>query len=217
MEQENQEEVTEFENALVGNEEDTQKVEETNTEENTNTNTNTNVDVNPPTEASDTNAEIEVNSIPKKLETKVNSDKNKNDSYNTTYGSVKIKNESKYTLTEEILKPDIEYSNKKDIVIFHTHTCESYTPTEANPYEASGNYRTIDLEHSVAKVGSVLTDYLTKFGYNVNHSTTYHDYPAYSGSYTRSMATVKSILEQNPTVENVIDLHRDAIGSDSSY
>ncbi len=215
MEQENQEEVTEFENALVGNEEDTQKVEETNTEENTNANTN--VDANPPTEASDTNAEIDVNSIPKKLETKVNSDKNKNDSYNTTYGSVKIKNESKYTLTEEILKPDIEYSNKKDIVIFHTHTCESYTPTEANPYEASGNYRTIDLEHSVAKVGSVLTDYLTKFGYNVNHSTTYHDYPAYSGSYTRSMATVKSILEQNPTVENVIDLHRDAIGSDSSY
>jgi stage II sporulation protein P len=31
------------------------------------------------------------------------------------------------------------------------------------------------------------------------------------------MSTVKSILETNSTIENVIDLHRDAVGSDSSY
>ena len=221
MEQENQEEVLEFENALVANEEANNGSTEGAETEDTGTNkeNSESVTTEKSTEAvgDQENASIDVSSIPKKLETKVNSDKNKKDSYNTTYGSVKIKNESKYTLTEDILKPDIEYSNKSDIVIFHTHTCESYTPTEANPYVASGNYRTTDLEHSVAKVGSVLTDYLTGFGYKVNHSTTYHDYPAYSGSYTRSMSTVKSILEQTPTVETVIDLHRDALGSDSSY
>lgn len=216
MEQENQEEVLEFENALVENEETKNSSEEAKSEASETNRENAEASAN--TQQNNTeNGIVDVNSIPKKLETKVNSDKNKKDSYNTTYGSVKIKNESKYTLTEDILKPDIEYSNKSDIVIFHTHTCESYTPTEANPYVASGNYRTTDLEHSVAKVGSVLTDYLTGFGYKVNHSTTYHDYPAYSGSYTRSMATVKSILEQTPTVETVIDLHRDALGSDSSY
>ena len=216
MEQENQEEVLEFENALVENEETKNSSEEAKSEASETNKENAEASAN--TQQNNTeNGIVDVNSIPKKLETKVNSDKNKKDSYNTTYGSVKIKNESKYTLTEDILKPDIDYSNKSDIVIFHTHTCESYTPTEANPYVASGNYRTTDLEHSVAKVGSVLTDYLTGFGYKVNHSTTYHDYPAYSGSYTRSMATVKSILEQTPTVENVIDLHRDALGSDSSY
>ena len=48
----------------------------------------------------------------------------------TTYGSVKINNQSKYDMTEEILKPDVEITNKKDILIYHTHTCESYTPSK---------------------------------------------------------------------------------------
>jgi hypothetical protein len=50
--------------------------------------------------------------------------------YNNTYGSVRINNQSDYELTEEILKPDTEIINKKDILIYHTHSCESYTPSE---------------------------------------------------------------------------------------
>ncbi len=50
--------------------------------------------------------------------------------YTTSYSSVKINNQSDYELTETILKPDIEIKNKKDILIYHTHTCESYTPSE---------------------------------------------------------------------------------------
>jgi len=48
----------------------------------------------------------------------------------TSYGSVKINNQSDYELTEEILKPDVEIKNKKDILIYHTHTCESYTASK---------------------------------------------------------------------------------------
>lgn len=210
MEQENQEEVVEFESKLVENNEEMSKLT-------TNTLDEKNEQINNIENEVNSNESEDIFNIPKKAETKVNSDKNKKDSFNTTYGSVKIKNESKYTLTEDILKPDVDYSNKKDIVIFHTHTCESYTATDAEQYEPSGNFRTIDLNHSVARVGSVLTEDLTKLGYNVIHSTTYHDYPAYTGSYTRSMATVKNILQENNNIENVIDLHRDAIGSDSSY
>ena len=87
--------------------------------------------------------------------------------FTNSYGSVKIKNESKYNLTEEMLKPDIDFGNKKDIVLYHTHTCESYTPTEANTYEASGSYRTTDLNYSVARVGDELDKYLTSYGFNV--------------------------------------------------
>ena len=215
MEKENQEEAREFEADLVSNENNNISAENQDTKIEENTNDGDTEQTNEPTQTS--NESINMNEVPKKVETKVNSDKNKKDSYNTTYGTVKIKNESKYTLTDDILKPDIDYTNKKDILIFHTHTCESYTATENNQYQASGNFRTIDLEHSVVKVGSVLTDCLTNLGYNVNHSKTYHDYPAYTGSYTRSMKTVKGILAENPSIENVIDLHRDAIGSDSSY
>lgn len=50
--------------------------------------------------------------------------------YTSTYGSVKINNQSDYELTEDILKPDTEITNKKDILIYHTHTCESYTPSK---------------------------------------------------------------------------------------
>lgn len=56
-----------------------------------------------------------------------------------------------------------------------------------------------------------------KSGYNVIHDTTYHDYPAYNGSYTRSLETVQNILSTNPSTEIVFDLHRDALGSNSDY
>ena len=114
-----------------------------------------------------------------------------------------------------MLVPDVEV-NKSNIVIFHTHTCESYTATEQNPYTPTGTYRTTDLNYTVARVGDELTNYLTQYGYNVVHDKTYHDYPAYSGSYNRSLETVQNILAQNPS-DIVIDLHRDAIGSNSNY
>lgn len=83
-------------------------------------------------------------------------------------------------------------------------------------YEASGNFRTTDLNKSVARVGMELTNYLKKKGFNVTHNTTYHDYPAYSGSYSRSLETIQSLLAGKDT-QIVIDLHRDAVGSSSEY
>ena len=54
------------------------------------------------------------------------------------------------------------------------------------------------------------------YGYSVVHNTSYHDYPAYNGSYTRSLATVENILKTTPS-DIIIDLHRDAIGSRADY
>lgn len=50
--------------------------------------------------------------------------------YTTSYGSVKINNQSDFELKEEMMKPDIDFTNKKDILIYHTHTCESYTASK---------------------------------------------------------------------------------------
>ncbi|MBR2289454.1 MAG: stage II sporulation protein P [Clostridia bacterium] len=80
-----------------------------------------------------------------------------------------------------------------------------------------GNYRTTDLNYSVARVGTVLDENLTGKGFHVIHDLNYHDYPAYNGSYTRSFNTVKGLLAQNPGAQLVIDLHRDAIGSMNNY
>ena len=132
-----------------------------------------------------------------------------------TYKNVKIKNETKYNLTQEMLEPNIEISNK-NIIIFHTHTCESYTASEKYNYQPTGTYRTTDLNYTVAKVGDELTDYLNQYGFKVVHDKTYHDYPAYTGSYTRSLSTIKKIKETFDA-DIIIDLHRDAIGSNSNY
>ena len=128
---------------------------------------------------------------------------------------VKLRSECDYNLEAEITDLDAHF-NKNDILIFHTHTCESYTPTEQYQYESTGNYRTTDLNYTVSRVGDELEKYLTNYGYNVVHDKSYHDYPAYNGSYNRSLVTVKKLLEQYTNTDIVIDLHRDAIG-DNSY
>lgn len=128
---------------------------------------------------------------------------------------VQLKNESDYDLSAEITDLNFEF-NKNEIMIFHTHTCESYTPTEQYQYQASGTFRTTDLNYSVARVGDELEKYLCNYGYSVVHDTSYHDYPAYTGSYNRSLITVQNLLSTYQNTDIVIDLHRDAIG-DNTY
>lgn len=134
---------------------------------------------------------------------------------NRQYGNIKIKNQTSYELTDEMLNPDIAINNK-NIILFHTHSCESYTPSEAYNYEQTGTFRTTDLNYSVVRVGTELENQLKGYNYNVIHNTSYHDYPSYNGSYTRSLATVENILKDNPS-DIIIDVHRDAIGSRSDY
>ena len=137
------------------------------------------------------------------------------ENYNAQYGNVKIRNQTDYELTQEMLTPDITIENK-NIMIFHTHSCESYTSSELYPYTPTGNFRTTDLNFTVTRVGTELTTQLQQYGYNVIHDTSYHDYPSYNGSYTNSLKTVESLLQTNPS-DIIIDLHRDAIGSRSDY
>lgn len=137
------------------------------------------------------------------------------ENYNAQYGNVKIKNQTTYELTEDMLKPDITIENK-NILIFHTHSCESYTSSEKYPYTQTGNYRTTDLNYTVTRVGTELENYLKKYNLNVEHNTSYHDYPSYNGSYTHSLQTVENMLQTTPA-DIIIDLHRDAIGSRADY
>ncbi len=159
--------------------------------------------------------ETEDNKIPENVTTNVIKT-NVVERFTNSYKSVKIKNESGFDLTEEIVEPNVTIEKPKKVLIFHTHTCESYTPSEKYQYEMTGNYRTTDKLYNVVEVGEVLSQHLQKEGFEVIHDTTYHDYPAYSGSYERSYATVQNILKDNNDIEILFDLHRDSIG-DSSY
>ena len=132
------------------------------------------------------------------------------------YKNVKINNSSKKELTEDMLNPDGISVNTKKVIIYHTHTSESYTPTEKNIYSQTGNFRTTDLNYNVTRVGDELQKQLESYGIKVVHNKTFHDYPAYNGSYSRSLKTAEQLLKDNSDADIVIDLHRDAI-SDSTY
>lgn len=132
------------------------------------------------------------------------------------YQGVKINNSSKKELNDEMMNPEGISVNTKKVLIYHTHTSESYTPSEKYNYIQTGNFRTTDLNYSVARVGDELEKQLESYGITVVHNKTFHDYPAYNGSYSRSLKTAEKLLSENSDADIVIDLHRDAI-SDSSY
>ena len=105
-------------------------------------------------------------------------------------------------------------SDGPQVLIIHTHSSEAYTPDDTDWYEASDPYRTEDKSHSVIAVGDTMAAALEAHGLGVLHDREIYDYPSYTGSYGRSGAAVERYLSQYPTIRVVIDLHRDALGSD---
>ncbi len=114
------------------------------------------------------------------------------------------------SLLQKPVAPDLSGTQPR-VLILHTHATESYTQVPGWEYEDLGNYRTLDENHNMLRVGAFLAELLTEGGISVLHDKTLHDYPSYNGSYTRSLATIKTYLEAYPSIEMVIDVHRDAI------
>ena len=100
------------------------------------------------------------------------------------------------------------------ILIIHTHGSEAYTPAGLDRYDASDSNRTQDPRYSVIRVGDELAKLLEGQGLRVLHDREIYDYPSYTGSYSRSGEAVERTLERYPEIAMVIDLHRDALGSD---
>ncbi len=100
------------------------------------------------------------------------------------------------------------------VLIVHTHGSEAYTPDAVDRYEASDIYRTEDERYNVIRVGDELARELEKYGLTVHHDRNIYDYPSYTGSYTRSGEAVSAHLAAHPETAIVIDLHRDALGTD---
>lgn len=105
----------------------------------------------------------------------------------------------------------VEKGTEPQILIYHTHTTESYLLEDKSAYTEADNTRTTDNTKNVVAVGEKIAEQLRNAGYTVLHDETFHDYPSYNGSYNRSLDTVKKILKENPSIKIAIDVHRDAI------
>lgn len=109
----------------------------------------------------------------------------------------------------------IEDTDEPQVLIYHTHTTESYEPYVRDFYDANFNYRTTDETKNVVMVGNAIQKELESAGIGVIHSTVIHDYPSYNGAYDRSAETVKEILKEYPSIKVALDIHRDAVCTDT--
>lgn len=91
------------------------------------------------------------------------------------------------------------------ILIVHTHASEAYTDAP------DGEYRTDDIQYNVVRVGQAIADRLNANGIETLHDTTLNDAPGYNDAYARTAAVIARYLEEYPSIQMVIDVHRDAV------
>lgn len=138
----------------------------------------------------------------------------KNEGVTNSYGKVKVKNVNKTGINiEEILSEKVDLTVEKDkpsVLIFHTHTTETYQMLDRGFYEVGFMTRTKDSALNMVRVGKAICEEIEKAGYQVIHDTEIHDL-SYNGAYAHSRKKVEEYLKKYPTIEVVLDIHRDAI------
>lgn len=127
-----------------------------------------------------------------------------------------VKNSTGYTIDiDELIdrRADcyIKLNAGYQVLIVHTHTTETYAESDSGSYDPSRSPRTTDPEQNMIAVGNVVAEQLEAAGIRTLHITTVHDYPEYNGSYNRAAETISTYLAQYPSIEMVIDIHRDSI------
>lgn len=95
------------------------------------------------------------------------------------------------------------------VLIVHTHTTESYTPT-GEGYAQTAAFRTLDETANMLSIGDRVAALLEEGGIHVVHDRELHDYPAYNGAYNHARKAIQAILAEYPSIQLVLDLHRDA-------
>lgn len=139
---------------------------------------------------------------------------------NEAFGGVQVKNISsaEIDIEEELqgrLGFSIEKNNEPQVLIYHTHTSESFLPYDTGYYYESFYPRSSNNSENVCAVGEEITKVLEKNGIRTIHDTTVHD-ASYTDAYDKSYDTVTDYLEKYPSIKVLLDIHRDGIGSESS-
>ncbi len=107
---------------------------------------------------------------------------------------------------------DIFFSKQKDnILMYTTHTSESYSNSENYTFDYTSAARTTDGNYNMLYIASELASNLKSKGISNICSLTPHDYGEYNSAYINSRTTVSTLLSQNENIALSIDVHRDAI------
>ncbi len=140
---------------------------------------------------------------------------------NESYKNIQIKNTSSTDIDIEAelkgkLGFRLEDTSEPQVLIYHTHTSESFLKYDTGYFYESYYPRSSDRSENVCAVGEEIAKQLNNAGIVTIHDMTVHDDPSYSGAYYRSLDTINNYLEKYPTIKVVLDIHRDGIGNDES-
>ncbi len=142
------------------------------------------------------------------------------DSANTKSGNILVKNTTGRSLdiaselkqSPALIKAE---ENEISVLIFHTHTTECYQTTDSDTYSKNFSSRNEDENQNMIRVGEEIAAQLEKAGIGVVHDKEIHD-RRYTGAYDRSGESIDRYLEKYPTIQVVLDVHRDAIQTSES-
>ena len=91
------------------------------------------------------------------------------------------------------------------ILIYHTHSQEAFADSVPG-----------DVNTGIVGVGECLTRILTEqYGYRVLHNTGQYDVETRDNAYSRALPAVEQILAENPSIQVIIDLHRDEVAEET--
>lgn len=114
---------------------------------------------------------------------------------NTTAGSDQLN-------VDKLLEADLRVSRDSEgpqILIYHTHSQEAFS--DSIPGDAST---------SIVGVGEHLTEILQeRYGYEVLHHLGQYDLESRNDSYSVALSDIEQVLQEYPSIQVVIDLHRD--------
>lgn len=107
-----------------------------------------------------------------------------------------------YMNLDDLLYKDLSVDKNSDgpqILIYHTHSQEGFADSVPG-----------DPSTTIVGAGEKLATLLTeKYGFKVLHHTGEYDVENRDYAYNNSLPAIEKILSENPTIEVVIDLHRD--------
>lgn len=108
---------------------------------------------------------------------------------------------------DKLLARDMTLSREPEgpqILIYHTHSREAFADSVPG-----------DSATSIVGVGERLTEILTQeYGYSVLHHTEQYD-TVRDDAYSEALPAIEQLLSDNPTIQVVIDLHRDSVADET--
>ena len=109
---------------------------------------------------------------------------------------------------EKLLGMDMTLPQEGDgpqILIYHTHSQGAFADSVPG-----------DVNTGIVGVGECLTKILTEqYGYRVLHNTGQYDVETRDNAYSRALPAVEQILAENPSIQVIIDLHRDEVAEET--